>query len=203
MKNHTGILRNTVVAVAVIGLGSLAISYFVHGSIPRSFFDTRLQAAGAANNLATLINNSLANLRKIEEFEVNNSNDQALDMVTFEVGQKQEKQNAAVLLASNLEQMAQAAMEITSSNARALAIEAVTSGVSMVSRIVSYNNSLDQLFAAIQTKIVTGAPPTNVNIRALLASINSDGKAINDLNNTFNAALTKFDERYGAEPAGS
>lgn len=194
-KHH--LLRTTVTAIAILGVGSLVIAYVAGAGVPRAFFAARLQAAGAANNLAVLTNNSLANLKRIELLETGGSSDQALELLSFEISQKQDKQNAAVVLASNLEEMAKAGMEITSSSARGLAIEAVTAGVSMVSRIVSYNNSLDQLFSAIQAKIQSGAVPPGVNIRTLLAGINSDGKAINDLNNAFNATLEEFDKNYG------
>lgn len=192
------ILKKTATSVIIIGAGALIISYFMRGGVPRAFFEARLKAAGAANNLAVLINNSLNNLHRIEQFEAGNSNDQALSLVEFEIGRKQEKQSAAVLLAGYLEDMARAGMTISSSGARGLAIEAVTSGVSMVSRIVSYNSSLDQVFSAIQEKISSGSAPTGVNIRALLASVNNDGKAINDLNASFNETLRKFDQAYGA-----
>ncbi len=191
-------LRTTFTSIAIIGIGALAIAYFASGGVPKAFFAARLQAAGAANNVAVLINNSLANLSRIEQFEQNNSNAQALELLSFEIGQKQEKQNAATLLAGELESMAKAAMEISSGGARGLAIEAVTTGVSMVSRIINYNNSLDQLFASIQEKIETGSTPAGVNIRALLASINSDGQSINVLNNSFNSTLQRFDKSYGA-----
>lgn len=201
MPQHTkqNFLRTTLTAIAIIGIGAVVVTYLASAGIPRAFFAARLQAAGAANNLAVLINNSINNLQRIEQFENNNSNDQALSLLTFEIGQKQEKQNAAVLLASNLEDMAKAGLEITSGDARGLAIEAVTNGVSMVSRIVSYNNSMDQLFSAIQEKILHGTPPAGVTIRSLLASINSDAKAINELNTSFNAALKKFDQSYGTQ----
>ncbi len=196
-KHH--ILRTSVTSIAVIGIGALAISYFASGGVPKAFFAARLQAAGAASNVAVLINNSLTNLHRIEQFEQNNSNEQALELLAFEIDRKQEKQNAATVLAGDLENMAKAAMEINSSGARGLAIEAVTTGVSMVSRIISYNNSLDQLFSAIQTKIQSGFVPEGVNIRALLASINSDGQSINVLSNSFNETLQRFDKSYGAE----
>jgi hypothetical protein len=58
---------------------------------------------------------------------------------------------------------------------------------------------MDELFAAIQNKILNGTGASDTNIRALLASINADGKAINDLNDSFNATLKKFDENYGTK----
>jgi hypothetical protein len=191
------VLRNTLTAVAVIVLGGFAINYLLNATIPKTFFESRIAAAGAANNLAVLINNSLANLKKIETFESANGNSQALELIEFEVGQKQDKQNSAVLLATHLDNMAKAANEIVGNRARGLAIEAVTSGVSMVSRIVSYNNSPDQLFTAIQLKISSGNSPTGTNIRALISSLNSDAKSINELNTTFNNTLKEFDSRYG------
>jgi hypothetical protein len=193
------LLRTTVASVLVIGVGALVVSYFVAAGIPRAFFEARVQSAGAANNLAVLINNSLANLRRIEQYQKNESYGQALELLDFELSQKSDKQNAAVLLASNLETMAKAAIEIKSSGARAVAVEAVTTGVSMVSRIVNYNASMDQLFVAIQSKLQTGTVPSGVNIRTLLATINSDGQSINTLNNSFNDLLKGFDRGYGTE----
>lgn len=192
------VLRKTLIAVAIIALGGFLVNYFMTAAIPEGFFEARVQAAGAANNLAVLTNNSLANLKQIEVFENNNSNEQALSLISFEVGKKQEKQNAAVLLASHLDNMAKAATEIPSNTARGLAIQAVTSGVSMVSRIISYNNTLDQLFAAIQQKLMTGTP-AGTNIRTLISSLNSDARSINELNTEFNKTVAEFDRRYGQE----
>ncbi len=194
-KNH--LLRTTVTSILIIGVGALVVAYFAASGVPRAFFEARVQSAGAANNLAVLINNSIANLHRIEQYQQNGSYEQALELLTLEISQKQDKQNAAVLLATDLETMAKAATEISSGSARGLAISAVTTGVSMVSRIVSYNSSMDQLFAAIQSKIKYGYVPDGVNVHALLASINSDGSSINELNNSFNATLKEFDKNYG------
>jgi hypothetical protein len=193
------LLRTTVTSVLVIGIGALVISYLVAAGIPRAFFAARVQSAGAANNLAVLINNSLANLHRIEQYEKNGSYGQALELLDFELSQKSDKQNAAVILASSIETMAKAAIEIKSSRARGLAVEAVTTGVSMVSRIVNYNASMDQLFIAIQSKLQTGSLPAGVNIRTLLSAINSDGQSINALNNSFNETLKEFDRGYGTD----
>ena len=197
MSNYKHVLRNAAASIIVIVLGAVIFEYFFTGSVPRAFLDARLQAAGASNNAALLINNSLSNLSKIERMEANNSNDQALDLVGFEISQKQEKQNAAILLAAQLQTMADAANAITSGRARGMALEAVTSGISLVSRLVAYNNSLDNLFAAIQYKILNGAPPAGVNLRSVIASLNADAKSINDLNTKFNALLSEIDEAYG------
>jgi len=191
------LLRKTLIAVAIIALGAFLVNYFMTVAIPKAFLESRIQTAGSANNLAVLTNNSLANLKQIETFESNNSTEQALDMISFEVGKKQEKQNAAVLLASHLDNMAKETSGIISNRARGLALEAITSGVSMVSRMISYNNSLDQLFSAIQLKITSGNPPVGTNIRGIISSLNGDAKSINELNTKFNDALKEFDSRYG------
>jgi hypothetical protein len=190
------LLRQVLIATSVIALSSLAVVFATRGGVPRAFFEARIKAIGAANNIAVLTNNSLSNLRRIEEFEKNGSIDQANSLTEFEIGQKFEKQNAAVLLATHLDEMARAGNTISSAKARSLAISAVTTGVSLVSRIVSYNNALDQVFAAIQEKILSG-DTGSVNIRALIASLNSDAKAINDLNIAFNQSLKEFDVQYG------
>ncbi len=193
------ILRNAAAATLVIGLGVLIVGYAIRGGVPRAFLDARIRAAGAANNMAVLINNSIGNLSQIEQFEKNKSYDQALALLRLEVSQKQEKQLAGVLLATNLEEMAKVATTITSGGARNLALEGVTTGVSMVSRMVSYNTTLDQIFALIEAKIEDSGAPQEVGMRELISSINSDARAINELNNSFNETLKNLDARYGSD----
>jgi hypothetical protein len=91
--------------------------------------------------------------------------------------------------------MAKTSNLINSGRARGYALQAITNSVAMVSRMISYNDSLDQLFQAIDAKI--NGQDSGPEARAISASLNNDAKTINQLNAEFNAQLRKFDNVYG------
>ncbi len=163
---------------------------------PKEFLETRIQTIGAVNNLAQLMNNSLSNLGKVSNYIKNGNDVEAKALIDFEFAQRGERQNAAVLLASNLEQMARAATEIKSGSARSEAVEAITSGISMVSRMVSYSNNLERLFGELQQK-ANGINPGSLSLNTLSTNLNNDAHAINELSEEFNDALNQLDKRYG------
>lgn len=163
---------------------------------PKEFLEARIQTIGAVNNLAQLMNNSLSNLEKVSGYIEKNNDIEAKALIDFEFAQRKERQNAAVLLASNLEQMARSATAIKSGGARSEAVEAITSGISMVSRMVSYSNNLERLFGELQQK-ANGANPATLNLNTLSTNLNNDAKAINELSEEFNDALRQLDKRYG------
>ncbi len=192
------IFRTTAFVVLAIAALALFIGYSVgSGTPPKQFLEARIQAVGASNNLAQLVNNSVNNLTKVGEYERTGDDTKALDLIGFEATQKQEKQNAAVLFATYLNQMAKSVPDINSEIARADALSAITSGVAMVSRIISYNENLDKLFTALQQKILKGSAIAGTEIATLTTNLNSDAQAINTLSQDFNAALTQFDKEFG------
>lgn len=181
----------TITAVIIL-IGIYALKT---GTPPKPFLEARIQALGVANNLALLVANSYANLEKVAVLAQENDYTQASKLITYEFSQRQEKQNSAVALASQLDQMAKTSSLIDSGRARGYALQAITSGVAMVSRMISYNSSLDQLFQAIDAKI--NGQDSGPEARAISASLNNDAKTINQLNAEFNAQLRKFDNVYG------
>ncbi len=198
MSTSKHIFRTTAFVVLAIAALALIIGYAVgSGTPPKEFLEARIHAVGASNNLANLVNNSLSNLAKVDQFEHDGRDSQALELIGYEANQKAEKQNSAVLLATYLNQMAKAVPDIDSETARSQAMSAITSGVAMVSRIISYNENLDKLFSTLQQKILLGVAPDTTTVSTLAANLNSDAQAINTLSKDFNAALSQFDSAYG------
>jgi ABC-type transporter Mla subunit MlaD len=75
-------------------------------------------------------------------------------------------------------------------------VEAITSGISMVSRMVSYSNNLERLFGELQQK-ADGINPGSLSLNTLSTNLNNDAHAINELSEEFNDALNQLDKRYG------
>ncbi|PIR86760.1 MAG: hypothetical protein COU11_04620 [Candidatus Harrisonbacteria bacterium CG10_big_fil_rev_8_21_14_0_10_49_15] len=181
-------------AILIVTLGLFFSSASGDAVIPRQFFAARLRAADDSRNMARLINDSLQNLKKIDEYQRQGAVSSALDLLQFEINTATDRQEAASLLANQLEQMARTTAEMDPAAAERLAVEAVTTGVAMVSTMINYNDSLNQLFTGIQARL-TGAP-SEVNVSAVLAEINADAEAINRLSTSFNGLLDDFDSRY-------
>ncbi len=197
LKNTSQTTKWAIGSAALVVVILLYVLWANPSTPPADFLEARIAAVGAVNNLAQLVDNSLANLEKVDTFTKNENDIEAQNLIGFEFQQRAEKQNAALRLALQLDQMAKTAPSIRSSRARTYAVQSITSGVAMVSRIISYNNNLDQLFTAIQQKIQYKNQPNPTNIRALSANLNADAKAINGLSKEFNDALAQFDKEYG------
>lgn len=196
MKQST--IRKASIGLIIVAAGVFAGSYLLKaGTPPADFLEARIKAIGASNSLAQMVEASLGNLQKVDSYVKNNEDKQAMTLITYEYNQREQKQTAAVTLAAHLDQMAKTAPTIESSRARGYAMQAITSGIAMVSRMISYNSNLDILFEAVETKITTGQ--AGPEARALITELNNDASVINTLNTEFNTLLGKFDRVYGIE----
>lgn len=182
-------------AAIIIGGGIVVAQITDPAYVPQAFFEQRVAGAGAAKNVARMVSDSLANLQKIEQADKASDTATALRLVSFEITNRQEKQNAASLLAGNLEQMARSTESITPAKARQLSLEAVTTGVSMVSHIINYNTNLEALFQALNIKF-SGQQYTGRPVKELINLVNGEASQINDLNKKFNTLLETFDDKY-------
>lgn len=192
-KTKSGLLTGAA-AIAIVGYLLLQTP----ATPPKEFLETRIQTIGAVNNLTQLMNNSLANFEKVNTFISNKNFTEARDFIKFEFSQRPERQSATVLLASHLEKMARAATQIDSSGARSDAVEAITSGITMVSRMVSYSSNLELLFNELERQSSGGAAD-QARLAKLSTDLNADAGAINQLGQNFNEAFNSLDRRYGIE----
>jgi len=165
-------------------------------SVPQEYLNAKNEAAAASVKLSALVSESLKNLAQIEEFDRQKNTQAALDLIELENERKQQKLTASVELASSLEAMARISEVITPKEAGRLAVENISTGVTMVSRVVSYNNYLEQLFEALKYKLRTGKLAPGVSVKKLLKSINEEAQAINTLSDRFTTLEKQFDETY-------
>lgn len=189
--------RNVLIAILgaffVVLLGKYALS--VDKYVPRAFMDARARGAKVANNIVNLSNEILKGLDTIEQYEQKGLRSKALNMISNVLSKNREMQKEAVKLSEELKNMASLINEIKPSVAREHAIEAVSSEVALVSRLINYNNFLDQLFKLLYAKLSNGSRAKG-RVRYLIDQINQEARAINDLNEQFNNAITSFDNVY-------
>lgn len=164
--------------------------------IPQEFTDARQRGAMLALEIGVIAQNSLRSLNEIAEHDRNNNRAEALLMITRELSKIKDLHGRAVTLSSALAAMGEQIPNIKPSGARTIAAEAISYEVAMVGRLISYNDTLKNLFEVLRQKLSVRIPHTNGQVQELLIQINANANSINALNKAFNDTMKRFDQNY-------
>lgn len=188
-------LKYTVSSLVILLVaGFYSIRFFSSSkiSVPEEFTTSRMKSAEIGRNIKALSSNSLNNLRKIAEFDETGKTSSALALVSEEISNAQKSHGQAVELSKELEIMAKDLKLITPQSAKIVATEALTSQVTLVGRLLSYNNYLKELFDVLKSKFESGIK-TDGRVKELVNSINYEVQAINSLSAESSAIFGTLD----------
>lgn len=190
-KNVKNVLTLTVLAAALYAAG-----YFLVGAtfVPQNFTDARANSAKTAGELMTILSASQANLSQISQYHQNNEFGKALELVKKELGNRKQSYDKAQLLTAQLNDMSNAANGITPVKARNLAVEAIKIEVSLMGGLITYNESFNSLLENLQLKFSGVVKDNSAEIQKQIELMNSAGKEINGLNESFNQKMAEFDK---------
>lgn len=192
-KSNKNILVAVLVLAAILVV-YFGLQYFAEKSfVPQSFTDGRQQSAAISGDIVGLLNESLKNLETISQEDKNYHFSKALDLVYVELARTQESKKKASDLTAILEQMAKVLPAITPTQAKNLAIEAVSNEVSLVSHLLIYNDSLSGLLETLKYKFSGDIRYDSKDVQALVNNMNQEAEAINNLNDVFNQKMREFD----------
>ena len=165
-------------------------------SVPLEFTEARLRGAEVAEHIVALSNSILQGIGDIARYDREGNATQALLRISTHLIENKTNQEHSVLLAAQLERMARFLPNIKPSRARQAATAAVGAEVTLVSRLIGYNDYLRQLFEVLNTKFDRGYADQSdaEHIKLLITKINEEAAAINNLNQRFNDALAEFDK---------
>lgn len=192
-KPHTLIIVVILLGGFII-LGKLI--FFPSRYVPREFSGARLEGAAIAQKILTFSNSALTSLEKISEYDKNGKTAEALILISRQLIENRVNQEEAIKLATQLEKMARILPTIKPASARQYATAAISSEVALVSRLVSYNDYLKQLFEVLRAKFNNrySYHEADGQVELLISKINEQAQAINDLNSRFNNALAELDK---------
>ncbi|MEZ4156663.1 MAG: hypothetical protein R3B52_01635 [Candidatus Paceibacterota bacterium] len=185
-----GIVALAIVFAALIGTGVINLN---SANLPQDFVSGRKEAAKASEQVSKLFKKSLDNLSVIARYEREGQTQDALDLLQEEKDNSAERNNAAIELAKAIDKMAQASKQIESSDAREVAVEAVSSQVAAITHMLAFNNFFDRLHEQIQRKL-EGEDPNILTIESTLNQLNEEVEEINKLNEEFTNSLREFDK---------
>jgi len=190
-KRIITVLVTLIVAIPVIGL---AVVYLQPSPVvvPQEFYQSRKTASGIAQELATSINQSVENISLIARYEREGEIQDAIDLTSKELSLSSEREVLAAELAGEMEIMARSINQIESRTARQEALQAVSAQVAAVSRIIPYNNLMEQLMTSLKTKF-GGQEVDDKTIATIVENLNKDAKEINRLTKEFVDSLKNFD----------
>jgi len=187
------------IAIAVlVGVATYSVIYLRTSGhyIPSEFSQARIDGAELAKHIVELSNESLGNLATIADYDRLGKKSEALILISQEVVKTRDLQEEAIKLSSQLESMARTVEDIRPGKARVLAAEAISSEVALVSRLLSYNDLLLQLFEALRNKFQHPDEFTNGKVEGLVTRINEEATAINTFNDRFGQSLAEFDKLF-------
>jgi uncharacterized protein YxeA len=187
-----------VIAVAVIVGGGFLTNYMrSKPNIPTAYVKARTESTQIAEQINTLINLSLSNLAAIERADRSGNYEAAIKLVSEEVLRRREAQNQVVLLAGDMQKMAESVGSIQPDNARQTALEAATTGATIVSKLIEYNAAFADFLTTLSAKFEGDSEATPKKIQGYVGAVNNEAKNINQLINQFNGLLSDLDRIMG------
>ena len=180
--------------IAVMMLGFFwARLWNLGGYIPKEFTDARIQGAMISQSIVNLSNQSTANLENINKLDNTNNFSQALELTEKVIQESRDIRSQAVDLSDQVSKMTRALSAIKSFEARQAALEAISSRLALISRLINYSDYLNQLLGELQARF-SGKPGTGDHrVAAIILQINGEVTAINSFNNQATQAMNRFD----------
>ncbi len=176
---------------ALIFTGVLGFRFISWESIPQDFVDARIQGAIISQNIVGLSNQSTNDLEKISQLDQQGNFVEASNVVVETIKKSKDIRSQAVELSNQVSKMTTSLSDIDSFEARQAALEAISSRLALISRLINYSEYLNQLLQALQTKFARQSGGSNVE--SIITQINAEVTAINSFNGQATQAMNRFD----------
>ena len=190
-------LKMVIGFIVLVGGGYTGISLWKNsGAIPADLSNARIQGALISENIVNLSSQSAADLSKINELDKEGKYSEALAITTQAITQSQEIRDKAVALSDQITTMTKSLSEIQSLEARQALLDAITSRLALVSRLINYSADLSQLLEVLRNHF-SGISFKKGDVASLVDQINSEVSAINTFNDQATQSMEKFDKIVG------
>lgn len=196
-RNWFKILIITAVAATAI---YVSIKIFSSGGldkqfIPPEFLEARSEGAITAEKIVALSKESITNLAVIStEDEIGNYTS-GLELVIQEVERNNKAREEALKLSKELEVMATSLTQVQPEEAAKVGLEAIINESQIVQRLINYNSYVFQLLDVLQSRFVSGGAASNTDqkVKELIAKMNEEAEAVNELNDKYKTLMGDFD----------
>jgi len=186
-------IKMLILFIVIISAAFLAFQFWFADvkNVPSDFLRARQEASLVASEIVAISGQSTNNLSQISQLDKEGKYTEALILVSQELERNKEARDKAIKLSVQLETMAKNLSAISPASAGRIALEAITSETSLISKLIDYNDHLTQLLEILQEKFL--GRNGGDKIPELIVKINDDVRIINELNKKFNDVMKNFD----------
>ncbi len=178
-------------SMALILAGVISFRFVSWKSIPQDFVDARIQGAIISQNIVGLSNQSANDLERISRLDQQGNFVEASNVVVETIKKSKDIRSQAVELSDQVSKMTVSLSGINSFEARQAALEAISSRLALISRLINYSEYLNQLLQALQAKFAKQSGDSNVE--SIIVQINAEVTSINSFNGQATQAMNRFD----------
>ncbi len=181
-------------ALIVLLIGVFAASLFLAGkeNVPADFISARNSSSLIAKDIVEINNNLAKDLADVSKASADERYDDALNMIVKDIDQNRKARQKAVALSANLEIMIKNTDKIYPENLARQALEAISAETTLISHLITYNDYLYQLLDILRDGLLD-KQISQKQVVSLADKINTEARAVNDINNRFNDLMKKFD----------
>lgn len=186
-------IKMLILFIIIISAAFLVLQFWFADTkkVPSDFLQARQEASTIASEIVAISGQSTNNLSQIAQLDKEGKYTEALILVSQELERNKEARDKAIRLSIQLETMTKNLSAISPASASRIALEAITSEISLINKLIDYNDDLMKLLQILQEKFL--GRNGGDKIPELIAKINDDVKIINELNKKFNDVMESFD----------
>ncbi|MFA4999249.1 MAG: hypothetical protein WC519_00750 [Parcubacteria group bacterium] len=179
------------ISAAIIGFSFIPKEKFI---VPESFAEARINGALIADFLNEFSDQSINTIGEIEEKDKATKYDEALNLTIQELQRVDEARAKTIELLGELEKMASSLPSVPDDEAQALGMQAITTEISLVDKLLNYNEKTRNLLDVLRKKFTSYTPENfNTEMTEITEAMNEDAVAINELNRKYQTLMEEFD----------
>ena len=165
-------------------------------TVPGEFMQARQQASLVAKDIVSMSKDSTQHINEISALNKEQKYSDALTLVREEIDRNREIRDKAITLSSYLQTMTINVSAIKPKVSAEAALDAVSTEVTLIGHLLTYNDYLNQLLEITRGKITGDPEATEQNVSDLVKKINDESIVVNVLNEKFNEKMNVFDRGF-------
>lgn len=191
------------VRLFVVLLVMMFLAYFVGRfllaqtkTVPGDFMEARQSASLVAQDIVGMSKESTKRINDISALNQDGKYGEALELVKQEIERNRQIRDKAITLSGYLQTMTVNVSAIEPKVSAQTALEAVSTEVTLIGHLLTYNDYLNQLLIAIKGRIMGDGDVSAETIADLVKKINDESIVVNVMNEKFNDQMSKFDRGF-------
>src|SRR3989339_660393 len=165
-------------------------------TVPDDFMQARQEASLIAHDIVGMSKDSAKHIGDISALNNDKKYAEALELVKQELERNRQIRDKAIAVSGHLQTMTLGVSSIEPKTSAETALGAVSTEVTLIGHLLTYNDYLNQLLVIIKGKITGDPEAVGADVSALVKKINDESIMVNELNDTFNEQMTTFDRGF-------